>query len=673
MAKNNFRNTDRDNKGSVVKKKTTQISVSYNIPEVDDNVKGCSTVNSTSVNEYSGDIIYNVGTEESDAVVVGCNSNNDNSSARTVNSNNAVSNSNDNYAGRFALPERETRIDTESGDSRNRRRTCTTCSARTNKTEEVVEKFEEIDPNDLMGLLRDEYSNGNNASESLAFSPIRENNNNVRSTDIWKELDKANHKRHLKNLKRFLTNREIVTVAVERCLKRASKSKHRNKAIKHKEEIINRIIDELTNETYHVSECVKRKLPKRGKDGKERNANIFKIYDRCVQNVILLVIETKLKNQISRYIYSGLEGRSIFSNNKTYCLKNRIIEYCKKHTEDYVMMTDIRHFYESLSPEVVMSILFKTIKDRYTRILLHDILTSLDSLPIGGTLSQLFAMVVLSECDEIIMKKFRPTFYCGFGDNRLFGDKDKQKLIDIREFQISYYSGRFNLDLKGDYSLHKVSDGFRFCKTYFSADYTKIRAELRHRTIRGAIRGQQHYAGYKGILLKTDSKNLRRSIENNLYLLRHRIKTVDFNNKLNKFMDTMPTKLIGNKIKLNEFLGKKIAITNYEKKRSSKEEGNDFYEFQIIIPVMKDGKKTCHAYRSWNSSANIRCFFEMVEKGDIKLPIKTKVLSKGANSLYFEGYDWYSEVAAETIISELGDESLFEDDDFNNDSFSPNK
>ncbi len=80
MAKNNFRNTDRDNKGGVVKKKTTQIAVSYNIPEVDDNVKGYSTVNSTSVNEYSGDIIYNVGTEESDAVVVGCNSNNDNSS-----------------------------------------------------------------------------------------------------------------------------------------------------------------------------------------------------------------------------------------------------------------------------------------------------------------------------------------------------------------------------------------------------------------------------------------------------------------------------------------------------------------------------------------------------------------------------------------------------------------
>lgn len=41
--------------------------------------------------------------------------------------------------------------------------------------------------------------------------------------------------------------------------------------------------------------------------------------------------------------------------------------------------------------------------------------------------------------------------------------------------------------------------------------------------------------------------------------------------------------------------------------------------------------------------------------------------------IFRKGYDRYSEVAAETIIFELGDESLFEDDDFNNDSFSPNK
>lgn len=520
-----FRNIERDYKVSADNKKSAQTSVSYGISGVDGNIEECATMNSTSVKALLGDVIYNVGTEKVHAVVVGCNSNNDNSSARTVNANNAVSNGNDNYAGRFALPERETCEDTESGIAKNFRRTCTTCSARTNITEKVIGETDGVNPNDLLGLLRDEYNSSDVVSESHANTlPMGDNNCNVNKSDIWEELSKVNHKRHLKNLKRFLVNREIVTAAVERCLKRASNSKQKRKAIKHKEEIINRIIDELTNETYHVGECSKRKLPKRGKDGKERNAKIFSIYDRCVQNVILLVIQEKLNNKVSKRIYSGLKGRSIFSNDKTYCLKNRITEYCQKHNEDWVMMTDIRHFYESLKPEIVIGILFKTIYDRYTRLLLHDILMSVDSLPIGGTLSQLFAMLVLTECDDEIMKKFHPTFYCGFGDNRLFGDKDKQKLIDIREFQISYYAGRFGLDLKNDYSLHKVSDGFRFCKTYFDGKYVKIRAELRHRAIRGAIRGQQHYAGYKGILLKTDSKKLRYLIENELYFLRKRIK-----------------------------------------------------------------------------------------------------------------------------------------------------
>ena len=39
------------------------------------------------------------------ALVVGCYANNANASARTANCNNAVSNSNDNYAGAFAVPQ----------------------------------------------------------------------------------------------------------------------------------------------------------------------------------------------------------------------------------------------------------------------------------------------------------------------------------------------------------------------------------------------------------------------------------------------------------------------------------------------------------------------------------------------------------------------------------------
>ncbi len=432
------------------------------------------------------------------AVVVGCNSNNDNASARTTNGNNAVSNSNDNYAGRFALPLEENLKNGKSYTAR---------SARTNITEEATHtSFEEV-----MELLRCEYST-DSASESNANPPER---------DIWQELHLANKKRHLKNMKRFLVNREIVTAAVKRCFSHASPSPQREEAKKHKDEYIDRIIDELTNETYEVGKIVKRKLPKRGKDGKERNANIFSMYDRCVQNVVLLVIQEKIHNKFTRHIYSGIPERSLLSKNKRYCLISRLHDYCVRHPDDYVMMTDIRKFYESLESDIVLGFLYGIIYDRYLRILLYKILKSLPSLPIGGTLSQCCAMLVLGECDRLILEKFHPKFYCGFGDNRLFGDPDKQKLIKIKEFQTSYYAGRLKLDLKDDYSLHRIRNGFRFCRTDFNHKYVKIRSELKRRAIRGAIRGQQNYAGYKGFLLRTDSKFLRSHVENNLDLLRN--------------------------------------------------------------------------------------------------------------------------------------------------------
>ena len=159
------------------------------------------------------------------------------------------------------------------------------------------------------------------------------------------------------------------------------------------------------------------------------------------------------------------------------------------------------------------------------KVILTDILSSTKTLPIGSTLSQLFAMVLLSECDDEIIKRFKPKFYAGFGDNRIFGDPDKDKIIQIRLFQKKYYKEKFELAMKDDYSLHKASDNFSFCKTIYceGGKYVKIRGELKRRAIRAKIEGQQHYAGYKGFLLKTDSKKLRSKIEHGMRFLKKRI------------------------------------------------------------------------------------------------------------------------------------------------------
>lgn len=595
--------------------------------------KNTDTKSSASVDAVEESLDESVGADRP-AVVVGCNANNDNASARTVNGNHAVSNSNDNYAGRFSLPEK---------DYKELGKTCTARPARTNTTEEKVEQSYQ----ELLALLQCEYSEDeDSAPESNAMLPFT-----GLDDPIWKELAVAQSKRHLKGLKKFLTNRTIIRAAVDRCLSKAAKSPQREEAVKNKEDIINKIYEQMTNETYEMGHITSRTIRRRNKTDKDRNADIYTIFDRCVQNLLLLIIGPKLRNKLTRNVYSGIEGRSTTSKDRRFCMIDRVHDFCCKHPDAFVMMTDIRHFYESLRSDIVLSIVFETVYDRYTRIILTKTLLALPTLPIGGTLSQALAMLVCNDCDRYIINHFKPTIYCIFGDNRLFGDNDKKKLAKIKEYQSIWYESRLRLTMKGDYCLRSVKSGFRFCKTDYIGRFTKIRAELRRRTIRGAIRGQQHYAGYKGFLLKTDSRRLQGLIENSLPLLRKKIKILKggLTNEEIKNINNIKMsednknngqkKWVGEKSNLSAFIDHPIAITDFIRENSKKDTGNDhFYSFQILVPIMNEkGEREVKMFRSWNGSADILYFFERVEKGIIKLPVHTTV-RKENNSFYFEGY-----------------------------------
>lgn len=583
--------------------------------------------------------------------------NNGNASCRNVNGNNAVSNTNDNWAPRFALKNSNNNISEKP-------------IRHVQQGQILHEKTTDCTFNDVMELLQCEY-------DEVYDNLMMESNAERRVSSIWQELKKVNHKRHLKGLKKFIVNREIVEYSVDQCLSHASKSPQRNKALKQRDKIVDRIIEELTNETYVVGKCTKRIIKKRGKDGKNRNAHIFPIYDRCVQNVIYTVIKEKCVNKLLRNVYSGIQGRSTTSNDKRYCLFTRVHDFCCKHPNAWIGLTDIKHFYETLKSEIVCQVFYEFVKDRYVFKLIYDTMMSLPTLPIGGTLSQIAAMLTINECDREVLRIFKPKFYAIFGDNRLFGDEDKQKLVKIKEYQDIYYETRFGLQLKEDYSYHKVADGFRFCKTDFNSTHTHIRSELKRRAIRGQIKGQQHYAGYKGFLMKTDSKRLRNLIETPLdfKLLQKRIY---YNNNIINDINNMEEnknklspltyvtgKLPGEKKKLDEFINKHIIIGKFTKVKSKQKDGNDYYKFQIFLPVKKDNKNTFLTYITWNSSADITYFFDRIVEGKIEKPKNGLVtVRKEEQSFYFEGYRDFNNDRGIEEIEQMDldiDTSIFEE------------
>lgn len=553
-----------------------------------------------------------------DASAVGCNANNGNGSVRTLNGNNALSNGNDNFAGAFAITN-----GTPFGE------TSTARSARPNNVDI---------PAATGGQGQCDY--GSPLPPFCEDGESAESNATATTTGrgIFKELREANAKRKLKNLKRFFTNKEIVQAGVDRALHNAKKTKEVRWALRHKAAIVERIIREMETETYHVGAIEHRVIPPHSKDGKPREADIYSVYDRCVMNVMLIIVRDKMERLLTRHVYSGVPTRSMFSNTRKYCMVNKVRQYVKTHPDDYVMLTDIRHFYQNLSSRVVLGVLFKTIVCPFTRRLFAEVLLALPYIAIGGTLSQLVAMVTLAEMDMEMLTRFHPRFYAAFGDNRLFGG-DKVTVIAMKSYEASFLAGRYGLPLKGDYSLHRVRDGFRFCRYDFFRDTVTIRAELRRSAIRAAKRGQKHYAGYKGILDKTDSHNLQ-------YLIEHR-------------MEQLRTKdghairpMQGERVRSDTLVGERIILTDYRVIPNGKE--SEYYlRIQAVHVKEYDGRKEKRLVAFNNGSFEVKDFFKALERGEYTLPFDTR-LQRDGQSYYFTGYHTSNKEACEAIIENLG-------------------
>lgn len=544
--------------------------------------------------------------------VVGCNSNNwnSNASARTANCNNHAGNSNDNYAGAFAV----TNLNKFRGRPISR-------PSRSNTSDNLIdESISSI----VSGLC--EYDSIPFMDEEIAES---------KATKVLEDLAKANKKRKLKNLKRFFLDDTIIEMGFDRCMKHASKTKEIEWYKEHKSEILERIKSDLTNKTYEPKETTYRVIKRKGKGNKEREANIYDVYDRIIHNIVLIVIEQKFHNMMPRYVYSGIPERSMFSNNKTYCMVNQIRNWVMKHPDKYVMLTDVRHFYQSLRMDVVLDILFKTIKCEYTRWLLKTAFSKTEMMPIGGSLSQLMAMMALHECDEQIKRKWK-VFYCAFGDNRLIGG-NKEDVLAVRDFQREFYK-TLGLTMKDDYQLHHVCNGFMFCKYHYKDSYVRPRAELRRRAIKARKLGWQHYAGYCGILHKVDAKYLAYQIEYNFMELK------------NKEGKAVP-RFIGENKKLIAWPeGTKILL------RDAKLQYNDkpskyFYRINYIT----HDEKGFHCWVSGEGSADIKAFFDKYISDESNWKHKTVTIGHNTRSAWFQEFRLNKDDIEELLTEELKD------------------
>lgn len=550
------------------------------------------------------------------ASAAGCNANNGNA-GRTLNANNAVTNGNGNYAGAFAEisrimgKETLTSRPTRSKNELESRTATGGCGLR---------------DYDLRQLPF--WECGKDKAESGAGSAT----NPDMDDPIWQRLDKANSKRNLKGLSEFYGSMTIAVYAVRRCCKEQDTPK-KKEYYRRADVVAAWMIREITRGTYHVRGYKEVDIAPEHPTGKHRMAKVFTLYDRCVQMFVLTIIERKLRRKVLRNNYSNIEGRGIYCNDKTFSMANQIRTAVWKHPGDVVLLTDIRKFYDNVSWKVMCGVVFETVKDKTSRWLITVTLKAAGTLPIGSCLSPLFADILMNDYDEIILRHFKPHFFAAFGDNRMF-ICEKAKAIRIQQFTKSYYEGRYGVELKGDYQIKPVSVMFSFCKKQFDGRFVRERGEIRRRAISVADKPQS-FAGYKGLFDKTDSRHL-------MYLITHKLKQMK-----NRQGMEIPS-FMGDKVQFDEFLDKRICVTNYRRVENHKESGY-YYIFQVID---KRADGSCRICRTQNGS------FEIKQAGDLwmregrKPPIYVTV-RKAGKSFYFEEFHTTSQEACESLMQAM--------------------
>ena len=201
--------------------------------------------------------------------------------------------------------------------------------------------------------------------------------------------------------------------------------------------------------------------------GKWREINEPQLYpDQYIHHALVQVLQTICLPRMDKFCCGSIRGRG------THYGKRYIERWMRKDIRGtkYCAELDIRHFYQSLQPEIVMARMRNLIKDYEVLDLIQRIIK--DGIKIGCYTSQWFANVVLQPLDnQIRQSKNRPSHYVRYMDNFTLFHANRRKLRRLIK-EIEVWLNLHNLELKSNWQLFPTKArlpnalGFRYGRTY---------------------------------------------------------------------------------------------------------------------------------------------------------------------------------------------------------------
>ena len=192
--------------------------------------------------------------------------------------------------------------------------------------------------------------------------------------------------------------------------------------------------------------------------------------DQYVHHALIQVLQPAMMRGMDYYCCGSIEGRGAHYAKKAI---ERWLRNDKTGTR-WELCADIYHFYDSLTPEVVMTRMRELIKDARTLDLIWCVVK--DGIKIGSYPSQWFANTVLQPLDMMIRQSGFSTHNVRYMDNLTIFGSNKRKLRKLR-MKIEKWLECHDLRLKGDWQIFPVGGieekarlpdavGYRYGRTY---------------------------------------------------------------------------------------------------------------------------------------------------------------------------------------------------------------
>lgn len=172
--------------------------------------------------------------------------------------------------------------------------------------------------------------------------------------------------------------------------------------------------------------------------------------DQYVHHALIQALQPKMMQGMDFYCCGSIRGRGTEREKKAI---ERWLKYDRKGTK-YEFCGDIRHFYESLTPEVVMARMRQLYKDRRVLDLIERIIRN--GIQLGTYTSQWLANAVLQPLDRLIRESGYCKHYARYMDNMTAFGPNKRKLRKLR-ILVEDWLNAHDLKLKGDWQVFPVA------------------------------------------------------------------------------------------------------------------------------------------------------------------------------------------------------------------------